>query len=404
MENTDKYTDTTRVYVKGAVLQNAIKNNNITQSDLCKMVDIREDKLSLIIHGRKTIVMSELEEICSLLGINPKTAINETKKKPSDYKATSIPEAKWNSDYFQECLDNKEIRLSDLCRAIKRSSSTICDYKAGRANPSVETLEKICNVLDCSPMLLVGVSGECLNKRLGRQAFKENSDYVKETTYEDVKGTCEEVPIVTLHSGSNTEDNITENDIENKDNVFKEDKYKSFESLNVIDNIETINKNLLAMVEDLGMANSVLLKKMDELMSMNIHLAERIDNLEKRTSIKPVSQPVQSFKSNNSTLWGNNTCSEAEMKEIIKSEVKNCTVKEYKDKIYKLAAYMAKKENNISNAVLSKSYSQFTRIYGITIDSLKQETGMNGTIDAIYANPLSREIYFNMMCTNASTM
>lgn len=42
MENTDKYTDTTRVYVKGAVLQNAIRNNNITQSDLCKMMNIRE--------------------------------------------------------------------------------------------------------------------------------------------------------------------------------------------------------------------------------------------------------------------------------------------------------------------------------------------------------------------------
>ena len=354
------------------------------------MVDIREDKLSLIIHGKKTIVMSELEEICSLLGINPKTAINETKKKPSDYKATSIPEAKWNSDYFQECLDNKEIHLADLCRVIKRSASTICDYKAGRANPSVETLEKICNTLDCSPMLLIGVSGEYLNKMLGRQAFKEDSDYVKEPTYEDVKDTCGEVPIVTLHPGSNTEDNITENDIENKDNVFKEDKYKSFESLNVIDNIETINKNLLAMVEDLGMANSVLLKKMDELMSMNVHLAERIDSLEKRTSIKSVSQPVQSFKSNNSTLWGNNTCSEAEMKEIIKSEVKNCTVKDYKDKIYKLAAYMAKKENNISNAVLSKSYSRFTRIYGITIDSLKQETGMNGSGQMQQIHPLSR--------------
>ena len=156
------------------------------------------------------------------------------------------------------------------------------------------------------------------------------------------------------------------------------------------------------MVEDLGMANSVLLKKMDELMSMNVHLAERIDSLEKRTSIKPVSQPVKSFKPNSSTLWGNNTCSEAEMKEIIKSEVKNCTVKEYKDKIYKLAAYMAKKENSISNAILSKSYTQFTKIYGLAPDALKKETGMTCTIDAIYANPLSREIYFNMMCTNAS--
>ena len=403
MGNTDKYTDTTRVYIKGAVLQNAIKNNNITQSDLCKMLDIRDDKLSLIIHGKRTITMSELEEICSLLGINPKTAINETKKKPSDCKATSIPEAKWNSDYFQECLNNKEIHLADLCRAIKRSASTICDYKAGRANPSVETLEKICNVLDCSPMPLIGVSGEYLNKMLGRQAFKEDyRGYIKEPTYEEMKDIYKKIPIVTHHLGSNTKDNITENDIENKDDIFKEDKYKSFESLNVIDNIEIINKNLLAMVEDLGMANSVLLKKMDELMSMNIHLSERIDSLEKRTSVKPVSQSVQSFKSNSSTLWGNNTCSEAEMKEIIKSEVKNCTVKDYKDKVYKLAAYIAKKENSISNAVLSKSYSQFTRIYGITIDSLKQETGMNGTVDAIYANPLSREIYFNMMCTNAS--
>lgn len=392
MGNTDKYTDTTRVYIKGAVLQNAIKNNNITQSDLCKMLDIRDDKLSLIIHGKRTITMSELEEICSLLGINPKTAINETKKKPSDCKATSIPEAKWNSDYFQECLDNKEIHLADLCRAIKRSASTICDYKAGRANPSVETLEKICNVLDCSPMPLIGVSGMCLNNLLGRRAFKED--------YSDIEPAHEDKDMCKVEdSVPDVEDNVK---IDGKEDIFKEDKYKSFESLNVIDNIEIINKNLLAMVEDLGMANSVLLKKMDELMSMNIHLSERIDSLEKRTLVKPVSQPVQSFKSNNSTLWGNNTCSEAEMKEIIKSEVKNCTVKDYKDKVYKLAAYIAKKENSISNAVLSKSYSQFTRIYGITIDSLKQETGMNGTVDAIYANPLSREIYFNMMCTNAS--
>ena len=63
---------------------------------------------------------------------------------------------------------------------------------------------------------------------------------------------------------------------------------------------------------------------------------------------------------------------------------------------------MAKKENSISNAVLSKSYTQFTKIYGLAPDALKKETGMTCTIDAIYANPLSREIYFNMMCTNAS--
>ena len=365
------------------------------------MLDIQMSELSKMIHNKRTAPVDVVNNMAELLSVKPDSLINTNKEIKNTYRKTkSIAGMKWNNDFYKRRLIQCGMYQYELCDRIKRDGSIFYLYASGKSNPSVDTVLEICKALKCSSKDLVGLTEEEINKAAGEQIFTcHYGTSVKDTVGTDTARPDEEsiteVKSEVLSKAETCEDN--ENAI-----WFDSEKYKNFESSNVIDNIETINKNLLAMVEDLGMANSVLLKKMDELMSMNIHLAERIDSLEKRTSIKPVSQPVKPFKPNSSTLWGNNTCSEAEMKEIIKSEVKNCTVKEYKDKIYKLAAYMAKKENSISNAILSKSYTQFTKIYGLAPDALKKETGMTCTIDAIYANPLSREIYFNMMCTNAS--
>ena len=391
------------VYIRGKKLQNLLTENNITQKDFCQMLDIQMSELSKMIHNKRTAPVDVVNNMAELLSVKPDSLINANKETKSTYrKIKTIAGMKWNNNFYKRRLMQCGMYQYELCDRIKRDGSIFYLYANGKSNPSVDTVLEVCKALKCSSKDLVGLTEEEINKAAGEQIFtchygasviKDTVD--AETARPDEEDITEDEADV-LSKAEICEDN---NDT---DIWFNSKKYKNFESSNVIDNIETINKNLLAMVTDLGMANSVLLKKMDELMSINIHLSERIDSLEKKTSVKPVSQPVKPYKPNSSTLWGNNTCSEAEMKEIIKSEVKNCTVKEYKDKIYKLAAYMAKKENSISNAILSKSYTQFTKIYGLAPDALKKETGMTCTIDAIYANPLSREIYFNMMCTNAS--
>ena len=391
------------VYIRGKKLQNLLTENNITQKDFCQMLDIQMSELSKMIHNKRTAPVDVVNNMAELLSVKPDSLINANKETKSTYrKIKTIAGMKWNNDFYKRRLIQCGMYQYELCDRIKRDGSIFYLYAKGKSNPSVDTVLEVCKALKCSSKDLVGLTEEEINKAAGEQIFTchYGVSVIKDTVNTDTARPDEE-DITEDETDVLSKAEICE-DNNNTDMWFNSEKYKNFESLNVIDNIETINKNLLAMVMDLGMANSVLLKKMDELMSMNIHLSERIDSLEKKTSVKPVSQPVKPFKPNSSTLWGNNTCSEAEMEEIIKSEVKNCTVKEYKDKIYKLAAYMAKKENSISNAVLSKSYTQFTKIYGLAPDALKKETGMTCTIDAIYANPLSREIYFNMMCTNAS--
>lgn len=391
------------VYIRGKKLQNLLTENNITQKDFCQMLDIQMSELSKMIHNKRTAPVDVVNNMAELLSVKPDSLINANKETKSTYrKIKTIAGMKWNNNFYKRRLMQCGMYQYELCDRIKRDGSIFYLYANGKSNPSVDTVLEVCKALKCSSKDLVGLTEEEINKAAGEQIFTchYGASVIKDTTNTDTARPDEE-DITEDEADVLSKAEICE-DNNDTDMWFNSKKYKNFESSNVIDNIETINKNLLAMVTDLGMANSVLLKKMDELMSINIHLSERIDSLEKKTSAKSVSQPVKPYKPNSSTLWGNNTCSEAEMKEIIKSEVKNCTVKEYKDKIYKLAAYMAKKENSISNAVLSKSYTQFTKIYGLAPDALKKETGMTCTIDAIYANPLSREIYFNMMCTNAS--
>ena len=48
------------------------------------------------------------------------------------------------------------------------------------------------------------------------------------------------------------------------------------------------------------------------------------------------------------------------------------------------------------------TYKQFTKIYGLDGNELKKESNAGSAIEGIYNNGISKEIFFNMVCTNAS--
>ena len=59
---------------------------------------------------------------------------------------------------FTECLRYAEIKQTELARAVGVSKQCISDYKAGKSQPSLDTLFLICRYLDVSADFLLGLT------------------------------------------------------------------------------------------------------------------------------------------------------------------------------------------------------------------------------------------------------
>ena len=152
-------------------------------------------------------------------------------------------------------------------------------------------------------------------------------------------------------------------------------------------------------------SNQVLFRKIEDLTTINVTLAEKINHLEDKLNLishKSNSGNVKYFKPINPSASINYTCTEKELNEIVKTSVTNDILKDFKTKIYKLATYIGKKINGTLNEVLYSNYKQFSKTYGLDLTNLKKESNNYNTLESIYENPLYREIFFNMLCTNAT--
>ena len=58
---------------------------------------------------------------------------------------------------FKECLKFSDIEQTELAKAASVSKQCISDYKAGKSEPSIETLFLICRYLDVSADYLLGL-------------------------------------------------------------------------------------------------------------------------------------------------------------------------------------------------------------------------------------------------------
>lgn len=188
-------------------------------------------------------------------------------------------------------------------------------------------------------------------------------------------------------------------------------EYKHFENQNVILNMEIINENILMLAKDFENKYKSLYAQVDELKNQNKILTDKINTLEDKLAIK--SQIKDTFTNNvnndnnsihTATIWENNRCSDKEMDNIVNSTIVHDTSDDYKRKIYKLVSYISRKKNLIFNQILHDSYTQFTNTYGINPNELRKEAKLSNTIDAIYNHPLAKDIFFNMMCSNATNV
>lgn len=59
---------------------------------------------------------------------------------------------------FNECLQYSGVKQTALAKAANVSKQCISDYKAGKSEPSIDTLFLICRYLDVSADYLLGLT------------------------------------------------------------------------------------------------------------------------------------------------------------------------------------------------------------------------------------------------------
>lgn len=363
--------ETQKVYIRGKKLQSLLITNGVTQTEISQIIGTDASTLSKMIHGKVLMPVRTVESICDLLQINPKEIINETKDTSFTGKNEAIPNCKWNDEFFRRQLKQKNLTVGQLSKLIKRDKTIYSAYKLGKASPSMETVKRIIDALECSTKDLIGVSEDELNKIAGYKMFTEK-DYDAQA---EISVSADSSPI--------------------EEPVYD---YKHFENLNVIENMNIINENILLLVKNITDYKDNLDDKISCLIAANENLLERIEILEKCNTINVAVQP----KTKSVTLWGNNHCSEKELQEIVNSAIASDDCNAYKQKIYKMINYISKKKHLTFNQILHDNYSQFSKVYGFNYDELKKESGVSATLDAVYENSLCREIFFNMVCKNAT--
>lgn len=370
-----------RYYINGPVIKDSLKKNNLTQKDLCELIQFDMSTFSRALQEAATIDESKIKDICDLLKLDTVQVINAEKKCPVSSVRKRTPSNRinsnikfsWNKEYFYQKLEENNLTPAALGRQINRDKSIFDKYNRGLNMPSLETAIEICKTLNCSSKKLIGYSEKEINQMAGKDVLEETNEQ---------------------ESAGQTYD------------------YKKIDSQNVIKNIEIINENIITLSENMNSNTQILLDRIQSLENDNAQLKDLIVKIMETQSArfdalqdacnkqKPAITPKKIIPSTQTTF--NSKCTDSEMENIIHTNADDGDFNSYKGRVYKLIAYISRKKNLTFNQIMHDTYKQFTKIYGLDGNELKKESNAGSAIEGIYNNGISKEIFFNMVCTNAS--
>jgi hypothetical protein len=406
-------------------VKSLIIKSGLTQGEFANLLKIKEDKFSSMINQYMFISEKSLNELATLLKMNPDeltVSVEQKKERPlrkskkmskkiiikpskgtvsmKKNSLTLIPfDIDWNYDYLKELLFKHNISITNFAIQNKMNPSNFSKYARHLYNISLENLYSICKTLpDCSAEKLIGVSIQKLNSISPQYQFD---------TYgikENVKTNVKERTII-----SETGKEKADEDMER----LKVQSYKSFPDQNVINNLSIMNENILHLVADLGKSNQIMVSKINELEEANHSLLKKIEGLEKMSvswKVEPSNTTIQVTKKKESSLVTTKAAENSLSKSVNvnkllegKINVSEDTYDDYKAKIFALVKFTANKKNLIFNQILHDEYEKLTKVYGFNLDELKKSSNTKIAMEAIYENPLCREIFYNSLITEAST-
>lgn len=196
--------------------------------------------------------------------------------------------------------------------------------------------------------------------------------------------------------------------------------YKIFEEGNVLGNMKVINDNIIMLSKQLsnnamsGDAANNFKYFNDVTKNMEITLAEmqnKMDEFEatimdalKAITLTLSNTDSEQPKAISKMVIPRKNLSNEDVIEMCKTGCKDNGFPTYKDKITKLITYISKKKNLIYNQVAYDFYKNFEKVYGMSLSSITKASKDKTTnvIEAIYDEPVAREIFFNIIATEAS--
>ena len=349
------------------------EKEKLTDTDIAELISVPYGSYKAYTANRHKTPLYILKLLSNLFNVPVK---NLTTKKPAT--PTRVCTATIEVSYLKlkNTLVERNITRKQLAEDLHISSAFLSEIKNGR-KISPEKLDKICRYLNIS---------------------KEDL----------ILGTNEKVPVT-----ENVPDmEINESEVSPLPPVLHFE-YKEFDSQNPMENMKTINENIIT----LGTAVNTLFEQLSEKDISFKSLNDKLDDFTARTDndfnlLKGILKDIESAKvkapADNFTVKKPIARKSDPILafEYAKQKGNQNSLEEYKNKVNTMITYISKKKDLIWGQVAHDINKKFETTYGENITSLKKiyakEHQLEGISDvtvteAIYNNYIYRDIYYNII-------
>ena len=371
-----------RFLLKKDLIDQLCSSQKISKGELSDLLNITQSTFSCKVSGKATCSYEEVSTLSDLFNIPfyniasfSVSATNTELEKTSVLLKNSV----LDKDLFKDLLKKENLTKLSFSKIIGSSVKSIDRWCCHAGNPNPKTAITICKYFDI-PLKTMFKDGKISPYPYKHPSKEENVSSVLDDIDEEKE--CKEF------------DSATGSEVFNSCELNLE----TFEEGNVLGNMKVINNNLVLLANYISaQLNSIS----DRINSLN----GRIDDVERSISSIDFSsiletEPKQITKA---SVILPMSLSDAEVLSICKKDCKHDDYSTYKDKIQKLLAYIGKRKNLVYNQVAHDFYKTFERVYGMSLMSMKKGYSKDvNTINIIYDDKATREIFFNIVATEAS--
>lgn len=361
----------------------------INKSELSDLLGVTYNHFLKKMAGTIMCTYEEVKDIAEYLDVKnyAEIALFSPQIRESDFQKVSKlykTNCRFNSSYFNECLEEEDISAPIFCKLIGFSYSSLNKWTNNVYLPRSETLIAFSKYFD-----------------------KPISSFLMEDTnkLEDEQKAEEKEP---LH---NTEEVMNPDKGEISENCNSLCEYKTFEEGNVLGNMKIINDNIVLLASEFlkdkqkaidfafNMKNSIssILEAMKDLEEKFADISDRLSSAENKLDMQIPKATIRT-----STILPP-VLSDNEVISVCKTSIKTDDFLTYKSKVQKLISYIGKKKNLVYNQIAHDLYKQFESVYGMSLTLMRKDyTKETNVLNVIYDEPVAREVFFNMIATEAS--
>ena len=373
-----------RYKLKREEIVSLYKKENVTGKDLAELLSIHPSDFSNKLNGNTTCCMDEVLTLATYFNVpytkiacyyTPVTAIQRT-------EAEAYMKGRFfNKDLFNQLVKNEGLTKQAFGDLLGISLSSMSRWCIHASNPMPDMAVMLCKYFE-KPLSSFFIDGNLLKNRRELDS-KEVPDK-------------EEVYCMDNSTYQGDQDKI----VADYDEDTTELSLQAFEEGNIIENLKVINDNLILLaryVEKKVMETSSVCS---DLYSSIRSLDQKIDSLKDATKNDSNGMPKAIVKTN---VVLPPTLTDSSVISLCKEDCKNDSLETYRTKIQKLLFYIAKKQNLVYNQVAHNFYKEFEKVYGMSLNMMRKGyTKDTSTIEIIYNDKATREIFYNVIATEAS--